>query len=261
MIFPAKIVTLVANVENTLVWSGADFQKSLGYAQPEQPISMVFTVQNGTAQVCYIAISFRTRNVTYAIKDRRSIAGIPAGGSLRISSDVAAELASLGPDLVSVTLYLISAAAGTITVIAEGSDTRLSPGSVGSGGQNIGLDERVVLDYIKINLSASAVVPGGSASTVTYSVPSGKRAKLVSIWGQIEATPLGYGDAFIMFSATGFAYAIRSEPFNPVTKEIGGDIVFLEAGTSIDLTIENDNPNAAVTRLIEAQAILQEYFS
>lgn len=261
MIFPVKTVALTANVQNTLVWNGVDFQKSLGYAQPEQPISMTFSVQNNTVQVCYVAISYQTRDVTYNINDRRSIAGIPANTTMRISSNSAAELAALGPNLVSVTFYLISAASGNVLVTAEGFDKVVSPGSVGSG-QNIGLDQRSILDYIQLRLYADAVVPGaGTNFGGTYTVPEGKRVEIVSFTAQIDPTPFGSGDCVVLVISPIFRLALRSEMFDSAILSIAGGLGNLEAGELISLNLINDNPVLANGRQMVGIVIMREYFS
>lgn len=261
MIFPPKSIVLVANVESTLVWSGADFQQSLGYAQPEQPISMTFAVRNGTTQVCYIAISYEVRNTVYSINDRRSIAGIPAGGTLRISSNVAAELASLGPDLKNVTLYLISAGAGLITVTAEGFDKTTSPGSVGGNGQSIGLDQRSVLDYTVIVIAISQLIPPLGNLTVSYTVPALKRAAVMSYYGSCQPTPAGYGDSTVSLFNGLFEVQLHSEQFSSSQIFMSGDLGNADAGAIIKVNAHNFNIGAGNDRFLQATAIIHEFFS
>ncbi len=259
MIFPVKNVVLVANVQNTLVWGGTDFQKSLGYAQPEKPISMTFSVQNGTVQVCYIAISYQTRNVTYNINDRRSIVGIPANTTMRISSNLAPELASLGPDLVSVTLYLISAGAGSVLVTAEGFEGQERFG-VGGGSQNIGLDQRSVLDYVLIYLADSQTVPAVTAISSNYTVPVGKRADIITFNAEIDPTPFGYKDAHIGLGniPNTFKIALWSQQFVAASVFIT-NLGSLQSGDVLTLQLINSNP--AVSRQMSADVMIKEYFS
>lgn len=261
MIFAQKTVALTANVQSTLIWSGTDFQKTLGDAQPEKPISMTFSVQNGTGQVCYIAISFQTRNVTYNINDRRSIAGIPANTTMRISSNSAAELASLGPDLVSVTLYLISAGAGNVTVVAEGFDQTTSPGSAG-GSQNIGLDQRAVLDYVQVRLYIDGLINGaGTVVGVSYTVPAGKRAEIISFTAQIDPTPFGTADCTVLVISPVFRLGLRSEMFDAAIIYMGGGLGTLEANDIITLDAINDNPQLGIQRHMVGIVIIKEYFN
>jgi hypothetical protein len=263
MIFAPKTATLVANVQNTLVWSGTDFQKSVGYAQPEKPISMTFSVQNNTAQVCYIAISYQTRDVTYNINDRRSIAGIPANTTMRISSNSAAELASLGPNLVSVTIYFISAGAGTVVVSAEAFDAGTSPGSVGSG-QNIGLDQRSVQDYVIIRVLNAAALAGGASQFRSYTVPAGKRADIELFSARIDPTPFGDDDSEVQIAnsnAAGFQYILRSKQFEQATADFSGGLGSMQEGDVLSSNIINNNPNAAVVKILYSIITLKEYFS
>jgi len=260
VIFPPKTTVLAANVENTLVWSGADFQQSLGYAQPEKPISMAFSVQNLTSQVCYVAISYQTRDVTYQINNRRSIAGIRANTTIRLASNLAPELASLGPNLVSVTLYLISAAAGNVIVSAEGFEGVDRFGVASGGGENVGLDQRAVLDYILIFLADGQNVPPITAITSTYIVPVGKRSDVVSINADIDPTPAGYKDAHIAVSNSPntFKWVLWSQQFVAVNA-FQSNLGSLQAGDVLSLSLINSN--ASVARQMNASIMIKEYFS
>lgn len=260
MIFPVRTTVLVANVQNTVVWTGSDFQSALGYAQPEKPISMAFSVQNNTTQVCYVAISYQTRNLTYVINNRRSIVGIPANSALRIASNLAPELASLGPDLVSVTLYLISAAAGNVLTSAEAFEG-VNTFGVGGGGQNIGLDQRSVLDYVPKYLQLFANLTGGQQNIQSYLVPAGKRADVISIFGLLPPTPFGYADCTIKFTAIGFSYTLSSVSFESSRVDMAGILASINAGDNVQLIADNLNPSAAVSRLFSAQINIKEYFS
>lgn len=261
MIFPVKSIPMVANAQNTRTWSGVDFQKSLGYAQPEKPISMAFSVNNKTAQVCYVAISYQTRDITYAINNRRSIAGVPANTTLKLDSRLAPELASLGPNLVSVTLYVISAAGGDVDVVAEAFEATNTFGVAG-GGQNIGLDQRAALDYVQVRLYADAVVPGANTIFgVNYTVPLGKRAEIISFTAQIDPTPFGSGDCVVLVISPVFRLALRSEENDSAILYMGGGIGTLEAGENILLDLINDNPNIVNERQMVGIVILREYFS
>ncbi len=261
-IFPVKTVALAANAQNTLVWSGTDFQKTLGYAQPEKPISMAFSVQNGTGQVCYVAISFQTRTVAYSINNRKSIVGIPANSTLRIASNLAPELASLGPDLVSVTLYLISAAAGNVVVSAEGFEG-VNTFGVGSGGENIGQDQRSVLDYVIHVIGEANDIAGGSNLIDSYTIPFGKRAEIVSFNASIDATPFGAGDCVVILTVggLGWSYTLRSRQFERAEIAMSGVLANAEAGNIIGVSLINTNPSALTSKYLEGTAIIREYFS
>ncbi len=245
-IFPVKTVALAANAQNTLVWSGTDFQKTLGYAQPEKPISMAFSVQNGTGQVCYVAISFQTRTVAYSINNRKSIVGIPANSTLRIASNLAPELASLGPDLVSVTLYLISAAAGNVVVSAEGFE------GVNTFGVGI----------IHVIGEANDIA-GGSNLIDSYTIPFGKRAEIVSFNASIDATPFGAGDCVVILTVggLGWSYTLRSRQFERAEIAMSGVLANAEAGNIIGVSLINTNPSALTSKYLEGTAIIREYFS
>lgn len=257
-LFPPKSAVLVANIQGTLTWSGSDFQQTLGDAQPELPMSVAFTVQNQTAQVVYIGVQYTTRSLNYALNDGRNIAGIPAGQTVRVSAATAPALASFPGDLVSISLSLTSAAAGTVTVSLEAGEPQ--GGAGGAGSALIGLDDRTTSDYIQVRLALSQLVAGGNTVNQLYTVPVGKRAEIVSFSADCSATPFGDGDCTVTLTSSAYLKTLRSQQFVGTQIFLSGGLCYLESAQSAQLILTNFNPNPAVEKVLSGIVILKEFF-
>lgn len=186
-----KAVTLVNDVQSTLVWSGAEFGITLGQDNTviKRNVSIAFQVQNNTSQVVYIGLRYETRQMSYNLSQSTAIAAVKANQSVFIDYKSVPALSNIGPDLVSITMTLLSAASGSV-LVSLGFDAPIM--GIG-GGDNalIGPSNRLIADYIPYNsfqgftIAAGAIIIG----TALYTTPAGKRGHVRQINMYID--PIG----------------------------------------------------------------------
>lgn len=242
-LFPPKTATLVANVQSILIWSGFDFQQTLGYAEPETPLNVAFTVQNLTAQVCYIGIQYQTVNTSVGLNGGKTVASIPANSSIRIDNNQAPALSSIGPDVQNITLTLISAGAGNVIVAFEASDGAQANG-IASAGQ--GLDARTPYDYIARSLIIANQVTSGFGQ-ITFVVPAGKRCLIESILAEVPPTPYP-AMSYAIFSCSNPSYtlSIYSLQQRHAIISMGGGLLIAESGATLAVGFQNGSVGIVV---------------
>lgn len=186
-----KAITLVNDVQSTLLWSGSEFGITLGQDNTiiKKNVSVAFQVQNGTSQVLYIGLRYETRQMSYNLSQSTAIAAVKANQSVFIDYKSVPALANLGPDLVSITMTLLSAASGQV-LVSLGFDAPIT--GIGGGDSTlIGPSNRLIADYIPYMISTGFTVNPGiiNNGNVLYTPPTGKRGHLRSL--SIYIDPLG----------------------------------------------------------------------
>lgn len=259
--FAQKTATLIANTQSIVQWGAAEFSSTLGQDQavPNFPFSVSFQIANNTPQVLYVGVSYQTRYNSYNLADRRAIAAIPANSTLNITPPSVPGLASIGPDVTDITMTLISAAAGDVTVLLIVDE----PQSTNAGGTQsfFGLDQRSILDYTLIPLRVSNSIAGGGNISTGYTVNANKRLFVTGFFVRLECTPFQDNDLVAVISVDGVTiYQFSSSMRNDVVVTYSQEIWILDAGQTISISITSINPSISVSHAGEIALTCKETF-
>lgn len=251
-ILPAKAVSQVLNTTVTLTWGATDFARAFPESIIKKSVAMRLSCSTTATQAVYIGVRYSTATKDYRVAERKTIAQIPASGSVEVTPSSVAALGLLNEWIISITVELTAASTGTTTVTLIIDDD--PPPLSSNPGEFRGLDAIAADDYQIISFSSSASLGPGSFSTVTlYTVPAGKRAVLDDLYAEIYPTPSYPALAYIelqIYDATAVLIYIRrvfsgTEQVNSI--DIMSFPVALLAGYAIKRAfVNNDTTNATV---------------
>lgn len=240
-----KSVTLVANVSNTLVWSSGDFQNALGSgsATVPFPFALELSVTNNTAQVVYLSVAYTTDVRSVALVGGRPVGAVPALTSATIGPRNSAELGFFDKNVQNITVTLVSAADGTVTI----SPVLRQPGSAGGGGAGgyIGGSDRSAQDYTIIPFCEIGYTtgPGFFTPVDSYTVPTGKRAFLENLYASIDPTPSYPGTMELIFgiAPSGIQIKLKSEMNTSAQLVIPTRFYEMNAGDTLIASVANND--------------------
>lgn len=220
-------ITLVANVAQDIVWTGAHFTASVGHAVIRKPFYAAVEVQNTTAQVCYVTMRYQTEIGAVAVLGGARIGSIGAGQTATIPIQT-----QIGPDVQSITVSVQSQAAGVVRVSLV-----LDERAPAKTGELIGPSEIQAQDYIPIQFfgSPTNILPNGTVMFL-YTVPAGKRAIVDVYSAYLFPVPNRYA-AYSVLAQFGPANLdlIVSLP-DMTARSAFTNLVYLRPGDSIAIT-------------------------
>lgn len=231
-ILPPKVAAQVVNTTVTLTWGAVEFGRAFSESIIKYPVAMRLSCSTTATQAVYIGVRYSTATKDYRVAERKTIAQIPANGSVEITPSGVAALGLLHEYITSITVELTAASTGstTVTLIIDDEPPPLS----NDAGEFRGLDAVSANDYISIYGSdILTLVGGGVASTTLYTVPAQKRFMLDFVYLSVQITP-SYPELYICNLAIinlalndVFSFYARSDIENGVTvKESAFPMVF-----------------------------------
>lgn len=186
--FPEKSVTLIANTAATITWGAPDFGPRFYESIIKRNVALRFTCTSTTANSVNVGVQYTTLTKTYQIAERQTLFVIPPNKSIEITAATIPALALLYENITSITVNLISASSGIVTISLIIDDE--PPPLTTDPGDKIGLDAKLNLDYITINIPTNSNIIAGTTTTLfTYLVPPGKRFILDLLTGYLPPTP------------------------------------------------------------------------
>jgi hypothetical protein len=197
-ILPIKSVAQVLNTTVTLTWSAVDFGRAFPESIIKHTVSMRLSCTTTATQAVNVGVRYSTATKDYRVAERKTIAQIPASGSVEITPAGVAALGLLNEYIISITVELTAASTGTTTVTLIIDDD--PPPLSNDAGEFRGLDAINAFDYIPFQNGVTGQMPlGATGPTLLYAVPSGKRAYLDIMFALIAPTPSFADAAFIQF--------------------------------------------------------------
>lgn len=259
-----KSATLVANTANTISWTAPDFNRAFSESIIKKQVSVRFTCSSTCANSVNVGVRYSTLTKTYQISERQTLFVIPPNGSVEITPSSKPALGLLYDWITSISLDLLSASGGVVTVVCIVDDE--PPPLSADPGELIGLDSKSNQDYITIVSGATDVVAanGGTASHVLYTCPSGKRFIIDYLSVVLDPTPsypgtlLARWSIFLTSIGTAIAapiYSYTDEHVIYVVPSISG--IILAATGHIDIDVLN---NSGTARSYEAELYGREVY-
>lgn len=222
-----KSVTLVANVRSTLTWAGTDLSNyTASQSKLQGAYSVSVLVTNTTTQVVYLDFAYTTESgLTTALLGGKIVAGVNAGTTAQVA------LGHINEGATQLILGLIAAASGSVKAQILLTDTAVT--------DNIGAQERVISDYVPVEIVASTFYTPGISSATIYTVPANRRAKVLHLAVLLSPTPSDYRLMTIVLTSTYFDLQIVSDRFAVQHAEVTPVDAYLEAGQSIGVIVTN----------------------
>lgn len=186
--FPPKTIVLVPNTQGTIQWGAPDFSPRFNESIIKKNVSIRFTCSNSAGNAVYCGVRYDTLTKTYQVAERKSLFLIPPNSSVEVTPASKPALGFLNEYITNIYLDCITPVASTVTASIIIDDD--PPGLSADPGALLGLDNKLVSDYVSVHTFGGVVVPAlGSVNIFNYLVPPGRRFFLDVITISMPPTP------------------------------------------------------------------------